>query len=791
MRALSQHFLVGLATVALCAAAPSASAQDLYDTTVLRAINLTFHDANWLTLLRQNYASQTYILANLEVENVVYPDVGVRIRGNSSYWRLPSGSQKFPLNVELDFVHPDQTLMGYKTLNLNNGWRDPTFCREVVYINSENWGVYLNVQQFDKTMLGTTFPDADGLRIKCPNDPNGPGLLYNGPAPSGYTTSYEIKNDGGLADPWGALIAVCNAVTNEPLSTWENIDLLFAIDPSIWSVVLENFLSDDDSYVHKGADFMTYRDPTDGRMFLLQTDANETFIHTTWSPTRNFTAFNKPVLSHVLAVPELRQRYMGHYRTVKTDLTWAYFEPIFIAHRNLIDAAVQADPKKLYSYQLFLENFTNTVVMPYGGSAGGPIVGLQEFIEDRASFLDANSELTAAGPTIDSLRVSDPSPDPADPVTVTAWVTPAGGGAIDKVEVFYRPSPGEVYQRVEMTDNGPAGYSVVLPLAATAGQRVAYYVAATSTNTHASMSFSPARTEWDPLYVEYTFGTTGGMRITEWMYSGTGGEFIEFTNMSEGAIDMNGWSFDDDHGVAGTFDLSAFGVVQMGESVVLTESPAENFRAAWGLAPSVKIIGDLGRVIGNNLARNDEINLYDASNDLVDRLRYGDQTFPGTIRARYASGQTCCQFIGQNDVHAWQLSTVGDIFGSYPASTADVGTPGTYDPSLCLGCDATGVVASDPHPPANAWLAPSQPNPFSESTRIPFRLDQQRMVRLTIFDASGRQVRRLASDRFAAGGHAVVWDGADDTGRPVPTGIYFAHLAAGTEAMTRKFVRVR
>src|SRR5690606_27360529 len=132
-------------------------------------------------------------------------------------------------------------------------------------------GVYINTQQPNKSMLGRYFENRDGMRVKCSNNPFGPGLRYNGSSPTGYT-AYEIQDDGELADPWGALIAVCNAVTNGPLATWEDIDALFAIDPSIWSVVLENMLTDDDSYVNKGCDFMTYRDPLDGRTHLLQRD---------------------------------------------------------------------------------------------------------------------------------------------------------------------------------------------------------------------------------------------------------------------------------------------------------------------------------------------------------------------------------------------------------------------------------------------------------------------------------------------------------------------------------------
>ena len=163
-----------------------------------------------------------------------------------------------------------------------------------------------------------------------------------------------------------------------------------------------------------------------------------------------------------------------------------------------------------------------------------------------------------------------------------------------------------------------------------------------------------------------------GIRITEWMYSGAGDEFIEFTNVSASVINMTDWSFDDSSREPGSVDLSAFGDVAPGESVLLVEATAEAFRADWGLAPTVKIIGELA----HNLGRNDEINLYNALDDLVDRLTYGDQDIPGTIRTLNVSGNPISpSVLGTNDVSGWVLSSVGDAYGSYASAGGDLGTP--------------------------------------------------------------------------------------------------------------------
>lgn len=707
---------LALVAVALAASwARPAQAQGLYDSTILRTINLQFHDANWLTLLPQNYQSQTNILADLTVDGVTYPSVGVRIRGNTSYTSLPAGSQKWSLNIDMEHVNPLQDLMGYKNLNLNNGHRDPTFCREVAYnnivskyipcarachvlvtLNGANWGVYINVQQWDKTLLGDYFDNNDGMRIKCANIVNGPGLVYNGTTQAGYP-NYEIKDTGGLVTPWVTHGAVCNAVTNGSTTNWLLIDDVVAVDRSAWSVALENLLTDDDSYSNKGADFVTYRDPTDGRTHIQQTDANETFTMTTWAPTRNFTATTKPFLSHVLTIPELRQRYLSHYRVALRELDWATLGAEFTRLKTLIDPHVQADPKRLYSYQNFLDNFTQTVTLPGTGPSGGSVVGLQPFCTGRLSYINSLPDVITQGPTIGTVQTSEQFPDPSDPVWVTAQVTPSGSPILT-VELYYRPLPSGRYQRVTMFDNGlshdgAAGdgvFGALMVITPSNGALIPYYIAATSNNTYKSVSFFPEQTEHAPAWLTYSFGMNG-VRITEYMYNGLSGEFAEITNLTNAPVDLTGWSTDDADGIAGTTPLTGAGVLQPGESLIITDRIPADFAAAWGLT-GVPIIGPN---LTGEFGRNDVINLFNASGVLVDRLRYGDQTYPGTIRTSAVSGNICRESVGQDNIIAWALSSVGDSYGSTTCVTGEIGSPGTYNGFSCNASVCAADVNND------------------------------------------------------------------------------------------------
>jgi len=172
------------------------------------------------------------------------------------------------------------------------------------------------------------------------------------------------------------------------------------------------------------------------------------------------------------------------------------------------------------------------------------------------------------------------------------------------------------------------------------------------------------------------------IRITEWEYNGTGdstaGEFVELMNVGNAPIDMAGWSYDDSSRTPDSFSLSAFGIVQPKEIIILTEAAEADFRAKWNLLPaSVKVIGGSDQ----NLARADEVNIYDAADGLIDRLTYGDNSGPttGSIRTNGISGNPMTlAALGTNDVFQWKLSVAGDSYGSYLSTEGNLGNPGIF-----------------------------------------------------------------------------------------------------------------
>jgi hypothetical protein len=85
-------------------------------------------------------------------------------------------------------------------------------------------------------------------------------------------------------------------------------------------------------------------------------------------------------------------------------------------------------------------------------------------------------------------------------------------------------------------------------------------------------------------------------------------------------------------------------------------------------------------------------------------------------------------------------------------------------------------------------ISGNYPNPFNPRTTIRFAVPTDEIVQLAIYDVRGIRLRYLVDGMRATGWHEVVWDGRDQHGRPLASGIYFAHLKAGDESFTTKLM---
>jgi len=83
------------------------------------------------------------------------------------------------------------------------------------------------------------------------------------------------------------------------------------------------------------------------------------------------------------------------------------------------------------------------------------------------------------------------------------------------------------------------------------------------------------------------------------------------------------------------------------------------------------------------------------------------------------------------------------------------------------------------------------PNPFNPATTVRYSTAREGRVSLTVYNVNGQRVRTLVDAVQPAGTYAAVWDGKNDGGRTVATGVYFYRLTAGSFTEVRKMVLLR
>ncbi|HJZ53458.1 MAG TPA: CotH kinase family protein [Gemmataceae bacterium] len=267
----------------------------LYEPTVLRTLLLEFENPDWEAELQDFHGTDVDVPATLIVDDKKYPKVGVHFRGMSSYGMVPMGSKR-SFNLALDLADPKQRLYGYKTLNLLNSHEDPSFLSTVLYshiarqyiptpkanfvkvvINGESWGVYPNVQQFNKEFLAENYKTTKGARWKVRGSPGSDGgLYYVGENVADYKRRYEIKSEDNEKS-WKDLIALCRILTKTPPEQLEEaLKPILDIDGALWFLALDVALVNNDGYWVRASDYSIYQDPQ-GKFHIIPHDMNEAF----------------------------------------------------------------------------------------------------------------------------------------------------------------------------------------------------------------------------------------------------------------------------------------------------------------------------------------------------------------------------------------------------------------------------------------------------------------------------------------------------------------------------------
>ncbi len=213
----------------------------------------------------------------------------------SSYDMVPVGYKR-SLNVSVDLADKDQRLLGYKTLNLLNNHGDSTMMSSVLYsqiarmnkiaapkansvrvvINGEDWGIYSNVQQFNKEFLQEQFGTTSGARWKVSGSPaGGGGLEYRGEELERYSYPYEQRSGGKKA--MKKLVEFCRVLNETPIEQLpDKIEPMTDIDSLLGFLAIDCALQNSDGYWVRASDYSIYMND-DGKFYFIPHDMNEAF----------------------------------------------------------------------------------------------------------------------------------------------------------------------------------------------------------------------------------------------------------------------------------------------------------------------------------------------------------------------------------------------------------------------------------------------------------------------------------------------------------------------------------
>jgi hypothetical protein len=421
----------------------------LYDPSIVRTLFLDFEDDGWEAEMADFYKTDVEVPATLTIDGRKLPGVGVHFRGMSSYFTVREGHKR-SLNVSLDFVDPDQRFDGYKTLNLLNSHEDSSFLHPILYseiarryvpapkanfvrvvINGENWGLYANVQQFDKKFLSENFGTEEGARWKVPGNPGADGgLRYLGDDLKPYEERFQLKSigKGKKKDAWKALIELCRVLNQTPADKLEAaLEPILDIDGALWFLALDDALVNGDGYWTRASDYNIYRDPK-GKFHFIPHDMNESFgpamtfgppgggfgrrgpgggpggpggrgfgpggpgggpggmgvgprsTGVDLDPLVGLDNERTPLRGKLLAVPALKARYLSHVRTIaEKSLDWKTLGPIVADYKALIEKEIEADTRKLSSLSAFQKSVSEAdepEPEPAPGPGPGPGLGV-------------------------------------------------------------------------------------------------------------------------------------------------------------------------------------------------------------------------------------------------------------------------------------------------------------------------------------------------------------------------------------------------------------------------------
>ena len=245
---------------------------------------------------------------------------------------------------------------------------------------------------------------------------------------------------------------------------------------------------------------------------------------------------------------------------------------------------------------------------------------------------------------------------------------------------------------------------------------------------------------------------------------------------------------------SGNFSSAEDGDSKSGDAISFNSVALQDGYYAMGVTGDASLPVELSFFTTTSI-RKDEITLIWATESEVENLGFilerrtgtGDRSTDWTEIANYI---THPELQGQGSVtcrtdYCFTDNTVSNG-NTYDYRLTDVSYNGVkeYHSMTLLGIKVVDL-------PAGFSIYDNHPNPFNPTTTISYDLPEQSLIKLKVFDIRGQEVTTLQNDLEPPGNYEVHWNGLDQSGNQVSTGVYFCRLSAGSYSKTIKMVYLR
>ena len=172
-----------------------------------------------------------------------------------------------------------------------------------------------------------------------------------------------------------------------------------------------------------------------------------------------------------------------------------------------------------------------------------------------------------------------------------------------------------------------------------------------------------------------------------------------------------------------------------------------------------------------------------------------DDLFEIDVTAEYFIGYRIYSLSGNVAAAYHDAGPMVEGNGAYIYTSSWMQLPATYNYNLCIKAvvasqNSTSSPQNETSQIANC-LGNNYPNPFNPETTISYQLPENSEVELAVYNLKGQKVKQLVSDQLSAGQYSVVWNGKDDNGKSVSSGIYFYKMKTDNFEKTKKMILMK